>query len=87
MPNSLIFAAVLTVLLITEPVAAHVPYHCSTGGITQAQKEKRAAAQALRRAVQRQDPAAIHRRFTDFIQADAQQDIAHDRWVECVKGQ
>ena len=82
----LIVAAVLAVLLISYPAAAHVPDHCSADEIVQAQEEKHEAAQELRRAVQRQDPTAVYQRFIRFIQADAELSKALDRWVECVNG-
>ena len=83
----LILEAGLAVLLIKGQVAAHVPDHCSADETAQAQDEKREAAQELRRAVQRQVSAAIYQRFIHFIQADAQQSTALDRWVDCVEGQ
>ena len=85
--KAIVLAAVLVAVLATAPAAAHVPDHCSADEITQAQEEKREATQELRRAVQRQDPAAIYQRFIQFIQADARQGTARDRFMDCVEGQ
>lgn len=81
-----LLAVAFALILASAPASAHIPDHCSTDELAQAQKEKGEVAQELRRAVQRQDPAAIYQSFIEFIQADAQQEMVAEQWMECVEG-